>query len=183
MMKWLGNALVAIVAFFGLGGLVPIMLQNWLRNAGYLEHPEAGFSQLLAWITDPKNSVWITPLSIVLVAAPAAYALWRAGQSWNDAHKKKLEELGHDMLRMAAQIRNRQGGFRNPWPGNFADRRGKLEAVLTRAGRFWIKTPSNKVFESDDGLTSLLEYLDVVGAHLSHGNFRKVRPRAKELSM
>jgi len=157
------------------------MLQNWLRNKGFLEHPEEGFTQLIAWITDPDHAIWLLPIFLSLVAVPLLYACWKAGMNWLDRRRKKLEELGQDMVSLAVQIRNRQGGFRNPWPGNFADGRGRLEAASIRANSLWIKTPGESVFESEAGLTALLQYLEIVGVHLSQGNSKVGRRRAKEL--
>jgi len=182
LLKKLQGALVAISAFFGASGIASIMLQNWLRNKGFLDHPEDGLTRLVAWITNPARATWILAICVVLVVLPVLRWCWHAVHAWWDGRKKKLGLLGRDPINLSVQIRHRQGGFRNPWPGNFLDGRGRLEAVFTRAQKLWIKTPGRSVFESDEGLAALLEYLDVVGAYLSQGNYWTARSRSHDLS-
>ena len=139
--KWVWITIGSISAFFGLSGLGSMMLENWLRSRGYIEHPENAVSRLIAWIADPAQSWWLLPVSVALIAAPCLYVIWRLVTIWSAKRRIKLEALGKDMIRAAGAIRLRQGGFRNPWPANFEDRRGQLDAIFIRANNLWIRTP------------------------------------------
>lgn len=178
---WIGGALVAL-GIVGAGGVLPQMLENWLRHQGYIDHPENAAASVVAWLADPGKSWWLIPISAALLAAPFVYT---AVQLIGRALRKRaslMEAVGADMIQIASRIRLKQGGFHNPWPGNFSAGRGKLDAILSRARKFWIKTPGDDVFVDDAGLDNLLQYLEFVGAHLQQGNFRMARKRARDFA-
>ena len=157
------------------------MLQNWFRNAGFLDHPETLFAKLIAWAIDPSVLPWLAISSAILIAVPSVVGVWQFAVKWIGARKSQLLSIGRDFTRRAHDVRIRQVGFRNPWPENSEAIKGKIEATFASANALWIKTPSNEVYASEEGLRALLEYLDVVGAHLEQENFSVARQRAKDL--
>jgi hypothetical protein len=82
---------------------------------------------------------------------------------------------------MATQVRISQGGFHNHWPGNINHLRGAIEAIFAKAKKMSLSSPPDSVFAAN-GPDKLLEYLDVIGAHLKQGNFSVAKKRLRDLS-
>jgi hypothetical protein len=178
---WFYVALAAVSGFFGLGSIAAKMLENWLHNEGYLEHPETAFTKFASFIGAFTRSEAFWPTSAAMISISAGYPTGVLVDAWIADRHNKLAKLGPEMLKMAAMIRQRQGGFRNPWPDNIGDGRGHLEALFSRSQEASLKTPRDSVFGSADGLNALLEYLEIVGAHLTQGNYKIATKRATEL--
>jgi hypothetical protein len=177
---WIFAALGGLSAFLGLSGVATEMLRNWLTGQGYIEHPENGVFWFIAAIAVLAQYSWFFPVCLGLIVLPMLFWIVSILQRHRKRRRSDLEALGRDMLRTAVFIRGRQGGFRNEWPGNIADQRGKLDAVLTLARSYGLYSPDDKVFVHANGFNILFEYLDFVGAHLKEGNFKAARTRAAQ---
>jgi hypothetical protein len=168
---WLwSNVFVPLCAALGLGTLASQALDSWLRRQGYLDHPETVIAAAIAWLGDQSKSWWLLPICAVLLIAPGIPLAYRKYVRWAEKRDENRLVLGRTMTSMASQVRISQGGFHNHWPGNISHLRGAIEAIFAKAKRMSLSSPPDSVFAAH-GPDKLLEYLDVIGAHLKQANF------------
>lgn len=180
-MKQIAGWLLALGSTLGLGGLVSQALGNWLRQQGYLEHPETAIAAIFAWLGDLSKSWWLLPICAILLIVSGGSWGYRKYAEWSKKREDNLKLLGKKMTAMATQVRISQAGFRNRWPDNIQHLRGTIEAIFEKAKGLWLSSPSNSVFDGN-GPEKLLEYLETIGAHLNQGNYSVAKKRSRELS-
>jgi hypothetical protein len=179
---WLwSNVLLPLLTVLGIGTLASQALEKWLRQQGYLDHPEALIAVVVAWLGDQSKTWWLLPAGAVLLLAPGMSWAYRKYTAWAEKREENRQQLGRTMISMASQIRIAQGGFRNQWPGNINHLRGAIEAIFARAGSLSLSSPPDSVFAAN-GPEKLLEYFDVIAAHLRQGNFSVAKKRSRVLS-
>lgn len=179
---WLwSNVFVPLCAALGLGTLASQALDSWLRGQGYLDHPETAIAAAVAWLGDQSKSWWLLPACTVLLIAPGIPVTYRKYVTWTKERDENRLVLGRTMIAMATQVRLSQGGFRNHWPNNISHLKGAIEAIFARAKRMSLSSPADSMFAAD-GPEKLLEYLDVIGAHLKQGSFSVAKRRSRDLS-
>lgn len=175
------HVVVPVCAALGLGAFASQALDSWLRRQGYLDHPETAIAAVVAWLGDQSKSWWLLPVCAVLLIAPSVPLAYRKYAIWAEKRDENRIVLGRSMTSMANLVRIAQAGFRNHWPGNIDHLRGAIEALFAKAERMSLSSPPDSVFAAN-GPSKLLEYLDVVGAHLKQGNFSVAKKRSQDLS-
>jgi hypothetical protein len=180
--SWIwSNVILPLFGFLGLGALASQAFDSWLRQRGYLDHPETLIATVVAWLGDQAKSWWLLPICALALIAPGIPVAYRKYAARAKKRDEERETLGKKMTSMASQVRIAQGGFRNQWPENIRHLRGALEAIFAKAHNFSLSSPDNDVFASD-GPERLLDYLDTIGSHLRQGNFSVAKKRSRDLS-
>jgi hypothetical protein len=156
------------------------VLEGWIKNSSIAESPNALIAAIAGAIIWLTSTVWFLPVLVGSVGIAAI--LWGAYiySRWTYFRGLALEEIGDEMLVAARYIAGRQGGFRNPWPANIADGRGKLSVLCTRIRRWRIYAPSESEIDRPDSFTEIHRYFDFVGNYLKNGNRKEAKAQALE---
>jgi hypothetical protein len=165
----------------GVGGITTELLKSWIKNSSISESPNTLVATLIAAVVWTTGQIWFYwVLGGSIIGAGTFWALYLLAL-FKKKRKQALEQIGGEMLRAAEAIRARQGGFRNQWPGNIADLKGKFSALCAKIRSYRILAPTDDDFNRPDTLEIIIEYFDMVGSHLRFGNKRVAKVKAREI--
>ena len=69
---WLwANLFLPLCVTLGIGALASQALEAWLRQRGYIDHPENLIAIVVAWLGDQTKAWWLIPVGAMLPCAPS----------------------------------------------------------------------------------------------------------------
>jgi hypothetical protein len=131
----------------------------------------------IIWLT---GTWWFYP--VLAASVLIAIAFWGTYIYSRYAYYRDIaiENLGDEMVNASMAIAMRQGGFRNPWPGNIADMRGQLAGLCVKIRKWRIYAPNEGDFDRHDTYEEIFKYFSFVGSYLKNGHRKEAKTRALE---
>jgi hypothetical protein len=160
--------------------VIPLLvefLKHLAENIGLYDRPREAAGAVLNFFLSLAEQTWLRVTALLLGGFVAG--LWvdwfvrKVDGSRAEARKK----LGAEMGRLCFEINQEVKllGRTGVWPASLHRYGARLMSISIKAKEFCLWAPDHRIFNVEEGLPILMNYLDVVGQMLRDGHFDQAK--------